>query len=144
MYFPVYYGDVAAAPDRLARDIKYEGEETILLVEDNQMVLEFAAHILEEAGFRVLEAQSGETAQDMEMSYTGHIDLLVTDVVMPGMNGKALAEILRKRRPEMKVILTSGYTEDIIKQQKVTEDGIGFIGKPYSANSLAAESKGDS
>ena len=70
------------------------------------------------------------------MSYTGRIDLLVTDVIMPGINGKALSEILRKKRPEMKVVLTSGYTEDIIKQQSVNEDGIGFIGKPYSANSL--------
>ena len=136
LYFPVYYGEAAAAPDRPGREIKYEGEETILLVEDNKMVLEFAAHILEEAGFRVLEAQSGETAQDLEISYTGRIDLLVTDVVMPGMNGTVLGEILREKRPEMKVILTSGYTENIIKQQNVTGEGTGFIGKPYSASSL--------
>ncbi|HPS59521.1 MAG TPA: PAS domain S-box protein [Spirochaetota bacterium] len=136
MYFPVYYGEAADDSGRPDRDMKYGGEETVLLVEDNQMVLEFAAHILEEAGFRVLEAQSGEAAQDMEISYTGMIDLLLTDVVMPGINGKALAEFIRKKRPEMKVILTSGYTEDIIKQQKLSEEGISFIGKPYSANSL--------
>ena len=72
----------------------------------------------------------------MDQSYSGIIDLLVTDVIMPGINGKALAEILRKKRPEIKVILTSGYTEDIINQQNVKGDGTGFLGKPYSANTL--------
>lgn len=136
IYFPVYYGEAAVASAVPARDIKYAGEETILLVEDNQMVLDFATHILEEAGFRVLEAQSGESALEMDQSYSGIIDLLVTDVIMPGINGKALAEILRKKRPEIKVILTSGYTEDIINQQNVKGDGTGFLGKPYSANTL--------
>jgi len=135
IYFPVYNGDVFSATDNKDMEIHFEGKETILIVEDNSMVLEFAAGILENAGFRVLEALSGESAQILEASYSGKIDLLLTDVVMTGINGKVLAELLVGKRPEMKVILTSGYTENIIGQQSIS-DGLSFISKPYSAVAL--------
>jgi CheY-like chemotaxis protein len=135
MHFPLYGGQISSTPGTNDKTIRLKGEETILFVEDNSMVIEFAAHILKNAGFRILEAQNGEEAQTLEAAYTGKIDLLISDVIMPGINGKVLAERLSRKRPGMKVILTSGYTENIIEQQSLA-DGLNFISKPYSAGSL--------
>ena len=140
IYFPVYSGEVISAQSSNDADIQIKGTETILLVEDNAMVLEFAANILGKAGFRVLEAQNGEHARSIEAAYAGKIDLLLTDVIMTGINGKALAELLVSKRPGLKVILTSGYTENIIEQQNII-DGLSFISKPYSAAALLKKTR---
>ncbi len=136
IYFPVYKGEVHAAAEVRTEHELPAGNETVLLVEDNILVLDFASGILEQAGFRVLESASAETALTKEKSFTGPIDILITDVVLPGMNGKALAEYLSAKRPGLKVLFTSGYTENFIAHQGVLDDGINFIGKPYSAHSL--------
>ncbi len=113
------------------------GNETVLLVEDDESVRGVALITLERLGYRVLHAQNGEEACMLVEKYEGQIDLLMTDVVMPGMNGRELAERLLKLQPEMKVLFTSGYTENVIVHHGVVEKSLNFIGKPYGLQALA-------
>jgi len=113
------------------------GDETILLVEDEKMVRELAVRLLMRWGYNVLQAASGFEAIELVQSYSGNIDMLVTDVVMPGINGRQLAEKLSELRPQMKVLFTSGYTEDVIAHSGVIEKGLNFIGKPYTPAALS-------
>lgn len=113
------------------------GTETVLLVEDDPMVRSLAERFLNKIGYQVLEAASGEEALDLARECKERIDLLMTDVVMSGMNGYQLSVQLRSIHPETKVLFTSGYTEDIIAHHGVIEDGLNFIGKPYSLTLLA-------
>lgn len=112
------------------------GCETILLVEDEESVRDVALMILEELGYNVIEAANGKEALALAENEKGQIDLLMTDIVMPGMNGRELAEKILKAHPEIKVLYTSGYTENVIVSHGVIEDNINFIGKPYTLQSL--------
>ncbi len=112
--------------------------ETVLLAEDRTDVRRFTARVLRECGYEVLEAADGEAALALARDYSGPVNLLLTDAVMPGMGGKALAEQLRATRPEMRVIFTSGYTDDAVLERGVVESGIAFIQKPYTPARLAA------
>ncbi|NLH48919.1 MAG: response regulator [Myxococcales bacterium] len=113
------------------------GKEAVLIVEDEELVRGLAIKALSRLGYRVLQAADGQQALAMAEHHEGRIDLLLTDVVMPGMNGKQLAERLRRTHPETKVIFTSGYTENTITHQGVIEPGLHFIGKPYTPQVLA-------
>jgi CheY-like chemotaxis protein len=113
------------------------GSETVLLVEDEEVVRDISAAILRKLGYRVLQASNGMQAIGMAREYAHRIDLLMTDVVMPGMNGRELSERLLDIHPETKVLFASGYTEDAIVQHGVLEEGVSFIGKPYSPPALA-------
>jgi len=113
------------------------GRETILVVEDDPGVREVAARALLSAGYRVLTAVSGEQALAMAAAATEPIHLLLTDVVMPGMNGRELAERLLPLHTETRVLYTSGYAEDIIAHHGVLEEGIQFLQKPFTIQSLA-------
>ncbi|NLH47197.1 MAG: PAS domain S-box protein [Myxococcales bacterium] len=113
------------------------GEETILVVEDENIVRELAIKFLSSLGYRVLHAPDGNQACQLVEKFAAPIDLLITDIVMPGMNGRQLAEILVKIHPEMKVLFTSGYTEDAIVRHGIIEEGLNFLAKPYSPYSLA-------
>jgi CheY-like chemotaxis protein len=137
IYFPCRAGKMAADPEGRTNEVFPGSGETILLVEDNPMVLDFAFNIMERMGYKVLKAESGEIAIELEESYKDRIDLLITDVVLPGINGKLLAEELNRRRPELKVLFTSGYTENFIESHGGLHKGINFLGKPYSANALS-------
>jgi PAS domain S-box-containing protein len=112
------------------------GNETVLLVEDQADVLSFAREVLEEHGYRVLEAANGEAALAAEARFNGAIHLLLTDVVMPGMTGRELAQRLIAVRPETKVLYMSGYTEDVIVHQGVLKEGIAFVPKPLTADAV--------
>jgi PAS domain S-box-containing protein len=112
------------------------GNETILLVEDEEIVRNLSALELEDLGYKVLKACSGENAVDVAERYENPIDLVVTDVVMPGMGGKALCEKLKHSRPEVKVLYVSGYTENAIAYQGVLEPGVAFLEKPFTPESL--------
>jgi signal transduction histidine kinase/CheY-like chemotaxis protein len=112
-----------AVPDR--------GSETILLVEDEDMVRQVARRILEHSGYTILEAEGASTALSMSRDYQGPIHLLLTDVLMPGMGGRELAERLIPLRPEMQVLFMSGHTENAIVHQGVLDPGIAFIQKPF-------------
>ena len=113
------------------------GTETVLLVEDDDIVRNLCVRVLEELGYRVLRASNGTEAIALSRKHGDRIDLLMTDVVMPGMNGGELATQLILHHPEMKILFTSGYTEDVIVHHGVLDDGVSFIGKPYSPTALA-------
>lgn len=113
------------------------GTETILLVEDESMVRALAARVLRAQGYRVLEAANGYEALQLAREYTESIQLLLTDVVMPRMGGKALAEQLRAFLPTIKVLFTSGYAHDTIVDRGGLEPGVELIQKPFSPAQLA-------
>jgi PAS domain S-box-containing protein len=113
------------------------GTETILLVEDEKIVREVGVILLERLGYKVLQAADGASALKVVDLFTDHIDLLFTDVVMPGMNGRELADQLTAIVPDMKVLFTSGYTEDVIGHHGIVDNGLNFIGKPYRRDDLA-------
>jgi two-component system cell cycle sensor histidine kinase/response regulator CckA len=113
------------------------GTETVLVVEDEAAILELAKESLEELGYTVLTASSPEEALRTSKERGAPIDLLITDVVMPGMNGRELARRLGAARPELKCLYMSGYTADVIAHRGVLEEGVSFIGKPFSLTVLA-------
>ena len=115
-----------------------KGTETVLLAEDEPGVLEVASKLLGEQGYRVLRASNGVEALGVAWMHAPEkIDLLLTDVVMPQMNGKDLADQLEAIHPETRVLYTSGYTDEVIGHHGVLEDGTRFLQKPFSQPSLA-------
>jgi two-component system cell cycle sensor histidine kinase/response regulator CckA len=113
------------------------GSETLLLVEDESGVRELVRDILAAQGYRVLAAQDGVEALQVAGKHEGPIHLLVTDVVMPRLSGRALADQLRSGRPEMRVLFTSGYTDNAIVRHGVLEEGVHFLSKPFELETLA-------
>src|SRR5437588_3428761 len=113
------------------------GCETVLVVEDQEEVRRLTRRILEGRGYRVLVAASGPEALRLAEHQAGGIDLLVTDVVMPGMSGRELGLLLGPARPRMKVLYVSGYTDESIVHHGVLEPGVAFMQKPFSAEGLA-------
>ena len=114
-----------------------QGTETVLLVEDEELVREMATEILRDSGYQVLEARHGHEALTLGRQHSGAIHLMLTDVVMPQMSGRELAEQLTPLRREMKVLYMSGYTDDAIVHHGVLEEGTAFIGKPFTPSALA-------
>ena len=121
---------VAAPPARTVRG------ETILVAEDEEMVRAFTRQVLEEAGYRVLAASSGEEALALAERLQGRVALLLTDVVMPGINGAVLAERLTARMPELAVLFMSGYTDDAVVRAGVALDGGRLLQKPFTPDQL--------
>ena len=113
------------------------GHETVLLVEDAAPVRTLARRSLEACGYQVIDAADGPKALELSARHTGEIAVLVTDVVMPGMSGRELAERLAPTRPAMKVLYTSGYTDDAMVRQGVLNAGVAFLQKPFVPDSLA-------
>ena len=112
------------------------GKETILLVEDEVLVLDFAVRALRKRGYTVLEASNGQEALHQARQYIGHIDLVVTDVIMPQMSGKLMAEQFHLIRPETRILYASGYTDSSIVAHGVLEAGVAFLQKPYTFTTL--------
>jgi len=122
-----------AAAKPLAR-----GTETLLLVEDEPSVRHLACSILEAQGYNVLRASNGQEGLRVARECKGQpIRLVITDVIMPQMSGKVMAEWLKATYPDMKILFTSGYTDDAIAQHGVLEAGVAFLSKPYSPATLA-------
>ena len=114
------------------------GNETILLVEDEKPVRELVARVLEKHGYQVLQAGAGAEAVEIWRARKDEIDLLLTDLIMPGdMNGRELAEALWKGRPKLKVIFTSGYSADVVGKDFKIESEVNFLQKPYHPQTLA-------
>ncbi len=128
-----------AAESRTPQDLT--GAGTVLLVEDEDPVRMFSARALRNKGYTVLEAKSGEHALKIIQDGTEPIDLIITDVVMPRMDGPTLIKQVRETMPDMKVIFISGYTEDTFRKRLDNEQGIHFLPKPFSLKQLASEAK---
>jgi two-component system, cell cycle sensor histidine kinase and response regulator CckA len=112
------------------------GTETILLVEDDPAVRSVAARVLRAAGYRVIDAENGAEALARFRNGSGPVDLVLTDLVMPGISGHELAQELQAEAPGMKFLFTSGHTADALVRRKVDERHLHFVGKPFTAAEL--------
>ncbi len=113
-----------------------QGNETILIVDDNASIRQLIIETLKRLGYTCLQAACGKDALNVLRKYSGKVHLLLTDVVMPGMSGRELAQTIRKERSDIKVIFMSGYTENIIAHHGVLEEGINYISKPVTPVTL--------
>ncbi|MBN1661519.1 MAG: GAF domain-containing protein, partial [Anaerolineae bacterium] len=135
---PSMPGELRRDPHRdlRSRDLEEIGTETVLVVEDEAAVRNQAVLVLQSYGYTVLDAAEGQAALEIGRSHQGPIDLLLTDVIMPGMNGRELAELLQAERPEMKVLYMSGYTGDAIAHHGVLAETAAFLPKPFTLDDL--------
>ncbi|HEY1534156.1 MAG TPA: ATP-binding protein, partial [Polyangiaceae bacterium] len=122
-----------AEPPLKARSVAKSGNETVLIVEDEDGIRALTARILRNAGYTVLAAENGGEALALVEKHTGKVDLLLTDVVMPQMSGRQIAERLASIQPGLKVLYMSGYTDEIIDHHGVLDAGMRLIGKPFVA-----------
>jgi len=137
-FFPQVSAAVAEAPPTAVVAPTPRGHETILVVEDEDGVRALVLKLLENLGYRLLQAQSGPRAIDVWREHGSTIDLLITDIVMPGgMNGLELAEFLRRTRPSLKVIFTSGYLGDVSRDDFPAREADAYLAKPFSLPELA-------
>jgi PAS domain S-box-containing protein len=130
--------DSCPAPERSGIGTRTQtGSETILVVEDQPAVRTFTMAALRERGYHVIEASNGPEALAVAGRHPGKLDLLLTDVVMPGMNGKELSERLKELHPKVNVLFISGYSADVIAHRGVLNPGVAFLNKPFSQEELA-------
>ncbi|MBW2065850.1 MAG: response regulator [Deltaproteobacteria bacterium] len=136
-YFPAMIGEEGEPIEITFAQGDLGGSETILIAEDSDALRRIAAKALMSYGYKVLEAENGEEATRLSGGFNGSIHLLLTDVIMPGMNGMDLAERIKAKRPEIKVLYMSGYTDNTITTHGVLEQGVNFIQKPFTPEALA-------
>jgi two-component system cell cycle sensor histidine kinase/response regulator CckA len=130
--------EVQAEPERVQpRDVT--GQDTVLLVEDEEAVRSFAARALRMRGYNVLEASGGEDALEIVREASSPIHLLITDVVMPNMDGPTLVRAVRRIRPEMAVIFMSGYAEESFRRNDEKAEDLHFLPKPFGLKQLAGK-----
>jgi CheY-like chemotaxis protein len=139
VYMPRHEGRSAAPSERAPSDLGHGGGETVLLVEDEPAILRLGAVMLERLGYRVITAATPGEAIRLARENSGEIRLLITDVVMPEMNGRDLARNLLSLYPDMSRLFMSGYTADVIAHHGVLDDGVHFLQKPFSTQDLAAK-----
>jgi CheY-like chemotaxis protein len=139
--FYIYLPRVDEAPEETtptkAQESEKGGSETVLLVEDEESVRELVRETLAARGYRVLEAENGESGLRVAEAHGDEIDILITDVVMPGMGGRELAKRLLHLRPHLSVLYLSGYTEDTVLHQGALDPGTAFLQKPFTLQNLA-------
>jgi two-component system cell cycle sensor histidine kinase/response regulator CckA len=138
--FEIFLPRIDAGPEPRRTSVQPEGgSETILVVEDQEAVRSFTKAALTLYGYQVLEASDGDEAIAAAQEYAGEIHLLLTDVVLPGMNGKQLSEKLRALRPVLKVLFISGYPANVIAHRGVLDPGVSFLNKPFGLDELAGK-----
>jgi nitrogen-specific signal transduction histidine kinase/CheY-like chemotaxis protein len=135
VYLPQVQGELTQMDSMVKANIK-RGSETVLLVEDEDMVRNLASEILEETGYTVLTANGGEEAIRLFNTHPEPIHLMITDVVMPKMSGRDVADRLKQIHPETKVLFMSGYTDEAIVHHGIVDSHIAFIQKPFSEVAL--------
>ncbi|HYH70977.1 MAG TPA: response regulator, partial [Methyloceanibacter sp.] len=146
VYLPRYIeieSDVEEAPkiERREKPRDLTGRGTVLLVEDEDAVRSFAARALGQRGYHVLEASTGTEALEVFNAHEGEVDLVVSDVVMPEMDGPTLLKELRQQRPDLKIIFMSGYAEDAFRRNLTEKEDFMFLQKPFDLKQLAAAVK---
>lgn len=129
---PVVAEDLSSSSDFVS------GSETILLVEDEEFVRNVTQEVLELSGYKVLVARDAQEAMTLADTHEGGIDLLLTDVVMPGMNGRQFAKRLRETEPTLKTIFMSGYTENLVLREDIERECSAFLQKPFTLELLSA------
>ncbi len=138
IYLPFHAFGTVELEKTMAKSPVRGGNETILLVEDERPVRELVANVLQNYGYKILQASSGIDAIGVSDEYKGKIDLLLTDLVMPGgINGRELAEKMWSAEPDLKVIFTSGYSSDIVGRDFKLDPELNFLQKPYNPQVLA-------
>jgi two-component system cell cycle sensor histidine kinase/response regulator CckA len=141
IYLPLHVGQLDVEEEKPDSGAKLRGSETILLVEDAEPLRKLAQTFLEAVGFRVLSAGSGEEALEVAARFGAVFDLLLTDVVMPGIDGRVLAEQLLPRHPGMKVLYMSGYTDSFIAGHGVLAPGTHLLHKPFTEDVLIRKAR---
>jgi two-component system cell cycle sensor histidine kinase/response regulator CckA len=139
IYLPPYTAEAGSTVKLDAAQPAARGHETILLVEDEPMILDITKTMLERQGYTVMAAATPGEAIRLAREHAGEIHLLMTDVVMPEMNGRDLAKNLLSLYPNLKRLFMSGYTADVIAHHGVLDEGVQFIQKPFSVQALAAK-----
>jgi len=137
IYLPRSTREDQTAPEPTERvPVRTVRSQTVLLAEDDGQVRGLAQRMLEQAGYRVLVAADGSEAVQLADGYAGPIALLVTDVVMPGINGPDLADTLRRMRPDLKTLFMSGHNDDEVLRRGIAADEVEFLSKPFSNQEL--------
>jgi two-component system, cell cycle sensor histidine kinase and response regulator CckA len=136
VYFPEVDGALTSGNIPKPHYVLPTGNETILVVEDEDSLRKLTYNSLQSSGYTVLDAREGKEALEIAKQYNNPIHLLLTDVIMPGVSGRELADTLSGSRPEMKVLYMSGYSDDHIAHHGVLERGVALIEKPFSLESL--------
>ncbi len=139
IYLPVHQSHPGEIQAEIITDIPSGGTETILIVEDDASVLNLGKTMLERLGYTVLTANTPADAIRLAKANAGKIHLVITDVVMPEMNGRDVADQLRTLSPDIKILFMSGYTADVIAPQGILDEGVCFIHKPFSIKDLAVK-----
>jgi two-component system, cell cycle sensor histidine kinase and response regulator CckA len=137
IYLPRVESDEYAAEEK-REGAKEEsgGSETLMVVEDDAMIMKVIKQVLVSSGYNVLTAGDGKEALRLFDLHKGHIDMLLTDIIMPGMGGRDLADQMKQTRPDLKVLYMSGYTDDAIVRHGMLEKGLSFIQKPFASGNL--------
>ncbi len=141
IYLPRHFGKTAELSSKKVLDTPSGDGEVVLLVEDEPAIREMCRAILAQLGYQVMPAATPKEALGIAVEHQGRIDLLVTDVVMPGMNGLELTRQLKALHPEIKTLFMSGYTADVIAHRGVLEEEVQFIQKPFAVRELGIKIK---
>ncbi len=136
LYFPQVEDEIERAAKSNHKSADIHGVETVLVVEDEETLRDVTRIVLKQYGYTVLEAAHGEEAYQQFLAHRDQIDLIVTDVIMPGMNGRQLIEQVREIRAELKVLFMSGYTDDAFIKHEILKKEVAFIHKPFSPTQL--------
>ncbi len=139
LYFPQVEELKASQSDTSPQRDDQHGSETIMVVEDNDMLRDITVRVLNVLGYKVLSATCGKECLEALEAHGGPLDLLLTDVVMPGMNGKEVFKQVQQRFPSIKVLFMSGYTDEVISHHGILDEKIAFIPKPFSIQALSAK-----
>lgn len=137
LFLPACSGESARPASAVLEDLQDGADETILLVEDELSILNVAVKMLQSLGYKVIAASTPGEALRLADEHSGEISLLMTDVIMPEMNGRELSRSILSKYPEMKILYMSGYTADVMAKQGVLGEGVHFIQKPFSMQELA-------
>ena len=137
LYFPRVTEAVSAGASEESTLSRQLCSETVMLVEDETQVRELTQRMLKQLGYTVLTAAKGDEAIELSSAHPGAISLLVTDVVMPNMSGKQVADALVVTRPDIKVLFLSGYTDNTVGNHGVLDSNVNFLAKPFSRETLA-------